>query len=174
MKWSRVYWSIGLCALVAWLSVEALATAMDKYTVKDVGAIAAGGTVEGLNNNGQLAGAIPVSQTRNTGWWFDGKKLPPNLSMNGTDEGPSDSMAPDVFISVAFADRDDGAAIAALHQIATQKLGHSFQRGLADVPFHFADAVRREIANDTAMAVKHFFAVVQQPGADQWRDATLL
>ncbi len=75
MKWSRVYWSIGLCALVAWLSVEALATATDKYTIKDVGAIAAGGTVEGLNNNGQLAGAIPVSQTRNTGWWFDGKKF---------------------------------------------------------------------------------------------------
>ena len=80
--------------------------------------------------------------------------------MNGTDPGSSDSMAPDVFVPVAFADRDDGTAIAALHQVATQKLGHSFQRGLADLPLHSADAVGREIADDATMAVKHFFAVV--------------
>ena len=75
MKGSRVRWSIGLCALVAWWSIAALATAADKYTIKDVGAIAVGGTVESINNNGQLTGAIPVSPTRNTGWWFDGKKI---------------------------------------------------------------------------------------------------
>ncbi len=75
MKELRMRWSIGLCTLVAWLTVTALATAADKYTIKDIGAIAAGGTVESLNNNGQLAGAIPVSSTRNTGWWFDGKKF---------------------------------------------------------------------------------------------------
>ena len=75
MKGSRVHWSIGLCALGAWLSFAALATGADKYTIKDIGAIAVGGTIEGINNNGQLAGAIPVSSTRNTGWWFDGKKI---------------------------------------------------------------------------------------------------
>ena len=52
-----------------------MATAADKYTIKDIRAIAVGCTVESLNNNGQLAGAIPVSQTRNTGWWFDGRKI---------------------------------------------------------------------------------------------------
>ncbi|MFI5248201.1 MAG: hypothetical protein ACHQWV_06580, partial [Nitrospirales bacterium] len=75
MKGSRVRWSIGLSALVASLSFAALVMAADKYTIKDIGAIAVGGTVEGLNNNGQLAGAIPVSSNRNTGWWFDGKKF---------------------------------------------------------------------------------------------------
>ncbi len=75
MNGSRRHWSICLCALAAWLHVAALATAADKYSIKDIGVIAAGGTVESINNNGQLAGAIPVSQTRNTGWWFDGKKI---------------------------------------------------------------------------------------------------
>ena len=75
MKRSRQRWSLGLCALVVWLNIAALATAADKYSIKGIGAIAVGGTVESINNNGQLAGAIPVSQTRNTGWWFDGKKI---------------------------------------------------------------------------------------------------
>ena len=75
MKGLHVRWSIGLCALVGWLSVAALAAGADKYTIKDIGAIAVSGTVESINNNGQLVGAIPVSQTRNTGWWFDGKKI---------------------------------------------------------------------------------------------------
>lgn len=74
MKGSHVRWSIGLCALVGWLSAAAQATGADKSTIKDIGAIAVSGTVESINNNGQSVGAIPVSQTRNTGWWFDGKK----------------------------------------------------------------------------------------------------
>jgi probable HAF family extracellular repeat protein len=75
MKGSRVHWSIGLCVLVACLSLASLVTAADKYTIKDIGPIAVGGTVEGINNIGQMAGAIPVSSNRNTGWWFDGKKF---------------------------------------------------------------------------------------------------
>lgn len=75
MKGSHVRWSIGLCALVGWLSAAAQATGADKSTIKDIGAIAVSGTVESINNNGQSVGAIPVSQTRNTGWWFDGKKI---------------------------------------------------------------------------------------------------
>ncbi|MDP1948735.1 MAG: hypothetical protein Q8L77_14680 [Nitrospirota bacterium] len=75
MKRSRTRWAISLCAMIAGLSVAVLATAADRYTVKDIGVLAAGGTVESINNHGQLAGAVPVSQTRNTGWWFDGKKI---------------------------------------------------------------------------------------------------
>jgi probable HAF family extracellular repeat protein len=75
MKGSLVRWSIGLYAMVAWLSVAALANAADKYTIKDLGATVVGGTAEGINNNGQLVGANPVSPNRNTGWWFDGKKI---------------------------------------------------------------------------------------------------
>ena len=36
MKGSRVRWSIGLCALAAWLSVSAPAQAADEYTIKDM------------------------------------------------------------------------------------------------------------------------------------------
>jgi len=72
---SPLRWSIGLCLLLAWLSVAALSRAAEKYTIKDIGPIPVGGTVESINNHGQLAGAIPVSATRNTGWWFDGKKV---------------------------------------------------------------------------------------------------
>jgi hypothetical protein len=56
------------------LSSEAPAQAADKYTIKDIGAVAVGSTVESINDSGPLAGATPISQTRNTAWWFDGKK----------------------------------------------------------------------------------------------------
>lgn len=75
MKGSHMRWSLGLCALVTWLSSEAPAQAADKYTIKDIGAVAVGSTVESINNSGHLAGATPISQTRNTAWWFDGKKI---------------------------------------------------------------------------------------------------
>ena len=75
MKGSLVRLSISLCAVVAWLNVAVLANAADKYTIKDLGATGVGGTVESINNNGQMVGATPVSPTRNTGWWFDGKKI---------------------------------------------------------------------------------------------------
>ncbi len=66
---------IGLFGCVAWLGMAAGASGADKYVIKDLGVLAAGGTVEGINDHGQLAGVIPVSSTRNTGWWFDGKKI---------------------------------------------------------------------------------------------------
>jgi len=59
----------------ACLNSAAFAAPADKYVIKDLGVLATGGTVQGMNNHGQLAGVIPVSPTRNTSWWFDGKKV---------------------------------------------------------------------------------------------------
>jgi len=67
--------AIGLVGCVAWFGIAVAALGADKYVIKDLGVLAAGGTVEGMNNHGQLAGAIPVSSTRNISWWFDGKKV---------------------------------------------------------------------------------------------------
>ena len=56
-----------------WLNAEAAAG--ERYTVRDIGEIRDGGTVEGLNNDGQIVGTMPISLTRNHGWWFDGVKV---------------------------------------------------------------------------------------------------
>ena len=50
-------------------------SAGELYTVRDIGEIMAGGTVEDVNNEGQIVGTIPISMTRNHGWWFDGKRV---------------------------------------------------------------------------------------------------
>lgn len=67
--------AIGIFACLGWFSEASFALSADSYTIKDLGMIAAGGTVEGINIHGHLAGLIPVSSTRNTSWWFDGKKV---------------------------------------------------------------------------------------------------
>ncbi|MBA2484846.1 MAG: DUF3466 family protein [Nitrospira sp.] len=48
------------------------AHAAEKYSIKDIGAVGAGGTVEGLNERGEIVGAVPVSPggTRFNGWWY--------------------------------------------------------------------------------------------------------
>lgn len=50
--------------------------AAEKYSIKDIGLVGEGATVEGLNERGDIVGAVPVSPggTRFNGWWFkDGK-----------------------------------------------------------------------------------------------------
>ena len=50
--------------------------AAEKYSIKDIGAVGAGATVEGLNERGEIVGAVPISSgaTRFNGWWYkDGK-----------------------------------------------------------------------------------------------------
>ncbi|MDR4460118.1 MAG: hypothetical protein MRJ67_06315 [Nitrospirales bacterium] len=50
------------------------AAAEESYTIRDIGLLVTGGTVEDLTNNGQIVGTAPLSLTRSHGWWFDGKK----------------------------------------------------------------------------------------------------
>ena len=52
------------------------AQAADRYSIKDIGAVGAGGTVEGLNERGEIVGTVPVGPgaTRFNSWWYkDGK-----------------------------------------------------------------------------------------------------
>lgn len=52
------------------------AYAAEKYSIKDIGAMGAGATVEGLNERGEIVGAVPTSSgaTRFNGWLYkDGK-----------------------------------------------------------------------------------------------------
>lgn len=67
--------AVGMLVGIAWLNLAALAVSADNYAIKDLGVLAAGGTVEGINNHGHLVGVVPVSATRNTSWWFDGNKV---------------------------------------------------------------------------------------------------
>lgn len=67
--------SITILALMVSLGLCAAAIAGETFTVRDIGVLVTGGTVEDLSNDGQIVGTAPVSMTRNHGWWFDGKKL---------------------------------------------------------------------------------------------------
>jgi probable HAF family extracellular repeat protein len=62
----------GVAGMLSW---GAMAIAAEKYTVRDLGELVAGGSVEGINNQGQIVGAVPVGPARFNGWWFDGKKI---------------------------------------------------------------------------------------------------
>jgi len=76
-----IMWSVGpryalmALGLIGFFNTAAVVAAADKYTVKDIGLLASGGSVEGMNNNGQLVGALPAGPTRFRGWWYDGGKV---------------------------------------------------------------------------------------------------
>ena len=55
--------------------LQGKALAGEKYTIRDIGEMRAGGTVEDVNNEGQIVGTLPLSMTRNHGWWFDGEQV---------------------------------------------------------------------------------------------------
>ena len=84
------------------------------------------------------------------------------------------SMTPDVLFLVPLSNSDNSAITGALHQVATQEFGHSFEGCPADFPFHQPDAVRRKASNDAAMAIVNFIPVIQEPVADKWWNTTLL
>jgi hypothetical protein len=84
------------------------------------------------------------------------------------------SMTPDVLFLVPLANSDNCAIARALHQVAPQEFGHSFEGSSADFSLHHSNAVRREATHNTAMTVVDFFTVVQQPSADKRGDAPLL
>ncbi|MGH7231370.1 MAG: hypothetical protein ACREJU_08425, partial [Nitrospiraceae bacterium] len=70
--------SYGLIAVTIAIGLTAgTADAAEKYTIKDIGPIGSGGTVEGLNNSGQMVGAVPAGSgaTRFRGWWYSGAKV---------------------------------------------------------------------------------------------------
>ena len=52
------------------------ADAAERYSIKDIGTVGTGATAEGLNERGEIVGAVPVNTggTRFNGWWYkDGK-----------------------------------------------------------------------------------------------------
>src|SRR5687768_3528733 len=61
--------------LITIFNIATVVVAADKYIVKDIGPLSSGGSVEGMNNNGQLVGALPAGATRFRGWWYDGAKI---------------------------------------------------------------------------------------------------
>ncbi|MGE0474235.1 MAG: hypothetical protein AB7P17_11435 [Nitrospirales bacterium] len=63
-----------LFALLGVLGLGTAARAGDTYTIRDIGTIVTGGTVEDLSNDGQIVGTAPISLTRSHAWWFDGTK----------------------------------------------------------------------------------------------------
>jgi len=65
---------ISILTLMGSLSLSAAALAGEAYTIRDIGVIVKGGTIEDLSNDGQIVGTAPISMTRNHGWWFDGTK----------------------------------------------------------------------------------------------------
>jgi len=63
-----------------WLGVLVLfftgtAGAAQKYLIKDIGAIGPGVFVEGMNNAGQIVGAMPAGGSTFRAWFFDGGKV---------------------------------------------------------------------------------------------------
>jgi Zn-dependent membrane protease YugP len=83
-------------------------------------------------------------------------------------------MPQNVLALITFPNGYYSAVTAALDQVASEVLGHSFQGRTSDIPLHFPDALVREITNDSTMSIKLFFTVVQQPILDEWRNAPLL
>jgi hypothetical protein len=75
-----IMWSVGpryalvALGLIGFFNAAAVVAAADKYTVKDIGLLASGGSVEGMNNNGQLVGALPAGPTR-----FRGPEARPSM-----------------------------------------------------------------------------------------------
>lgn len=67
--------ALGVTVLFSVAAVVVATAAADKYTIKDIGSIAPGGSVEGINNNGDIVGALPAGSTRFRGWWYDGQKI---------------------------------------------------------------------------------------------------
>jgi len=66
---------VSILALTGFLCLNTPAMAGEQYTIRDIGVLETGVMVEGLNNEGQIVGTIPISLTRTHGWWFDGKKI---------------------------------------------------------------------------------------------------
>ena len=83
-------------------------------------------------------------------------------------------MTPDVFVLVTLSDSDDGAVARALNKVAAQEFRHAFEWRSTNIALHFAQTIWSEAAYDTTMTVIDFITIVQQPVADQWRDAALL
>jgi probable HAF family extracellular repeat protein len=53
----------------------AVAYGAERYSIKDVGEIATGVSVEGMNNAGQIVGAMPATISTNRAWWYNGTKV---------------------------------------------------------------------------------------------------
>ena len=83
-------------------------------------------------------------------------------------------MAPDMFLGMAFPNRDDGPVLVGLYQVAAKVLRHTLYRFLANFCLQLANASGREVTHNAAMPVKLFIAVVNQPVADDGRDTALL
>ena len=64
-----------ILVLSSMFGLRAETIAGEAYTLRVIGDIRDGGTVEDINNEGQIVGTIPISMTRNHGWWFNGSKV---------------------------------------------------------------------------------------------------
>jgi len=95
-------------------------------------------------------------------------------SLVGSRTFPQLSMPPYMLVLMAFAYRYDSAITGALYQVTAQKLGHAFQRRSTYLTLHSSNAIGGKAADNSAVAVVNFVAVVQQPVANQRRNSTLL
>jgi probable HAF family extracellular repeat protein len=53
----------------------AVAYGAERFSIKDIGEIATGVSVEGMNNAGQIVGAMPATISTNRAWWYNGTKV---------------------------------------------------------------------------------------------------
>jgi chitinase len=65
---------LNLIVLTSCTSVG-VAYGADRFSIKDIGEIAAGVSVEGMNNAGQIVGAMPATISTNRAWWYNGIKV---------------------------------------------------------------------------------------------------
>ena len=47
----------------------------EPFSIKDIGEISAGVSVEGMNNAGQIVGTMPATISTNRAWWYNGSKV---------------------------------------------------------------------------------------------------
>lgn len=86
-------------------------------------------------------GSFPVAQCDSIRKPFVAIDNASLVGIRGMNHLPSQHlMPPDVLVRVSFANGDDGTTVAAFNQIAAQKFRQPFNRRLADLALHLADA----------------------------------
>ncbi len=83
MKWDRLTITM-LNLIVLSLCTLGAAFGAERFSIKDVGEIAPGVSVEGMNNAGHIVGAMPATISTNRAWWYNGTKVVDFNSCGGT------------------------------------------------------------------------------------------
>ena len=73
-----------LNVIVSTVLTYGLAHGAERFSIKDIGEISQGVSVEGMNNAGQIVGATPATISTNRAWWYNGTKVIEFSSCGGT------------------------------------------------------------------------------------------